>query len=158
MARGFGALADFSGGGGQKSARKSGPKSGVRSARKSGPFCGPKSGPRANATELISAYRHFERRCGERFGLSREAALAVWRGAVAAFFAGEFQRLCPVARIEGPGRRVFAWALADGRVIFILFDCDRVLPLTALVEGMGLRGRGGGVVRLSGPGGMAGGA
>lgn len=156
MARGFGALAEFRGAGAQKSARKSGPKSGLRSARPSGQM----SGPPVGATDLLSTYRHFEKRCvdPERFGLSRGAALAVWRAAVAAFVAGDFDRLRPVARIAGRSRRVFAWALEDGRVMFILFDCDRALALTALVEGMQLRARGGGAVRLSVLPGMAGGA
>jgi len=52
---------------------------------------------------------------------------------------------------EPQGRRIFVCRLADGRFLFVLFDCEIGLPITVFCEGMVIRCEGKGTIRLGVP-------
>lgn len=78
-------------------------------------------------------------------------ALTLWRALAYALHAQDWNLLRPVARVNRKGRRVFVCRLADGRFLFVLFDCQIGLPITVFREGMVIRREGKGTMQLGVP-------
>ncbi len=78
-------------------------------------------------------------------------ALTLWRALAYALHAQDWKLLRPVARVNRKGRRVFVCRLADGRFLFVLFDCQIGLPITVFREGMVIRREGKGTMQLGVP-------
>lgn len=103
----------------------------------------------ANAESQRRMFNHFAERLEERFG--GLDALTLWRALACALHAQDWKLLRPVARVNRKGRRIFVCRLADGRFLFVLFDCHVGLPITVFREGMFIRLEGKGTMRLEVP-------
>lgn len=104
----------------------------------------------ANAESQRRIFNHFAERLEERFGGGLDA-LTLWRALAYALHAQDWKLLRPVARVNRKGRRVFVCRLADGRFLFVLFDCQIGLPITVFREGMVIRREGKGTMQLGVP-------
>jgi hypothetical protein len=107
----------------------------------------------ANAESQRRIFKHFAERLEERFGGGLDA-LPLWRALAHALHAQDQTLLRLVARVNRKGRRVFVCRLADGRFLFVLFDCEIGLPITVFCEGMVIRCEGKGTIRLGVPDGF----
>lgn len=104
----------------------------------------------ANAASQHRIFNHFAERLEERFGGGLDA-LTLWRALAHALHVQDWKQLRFVARVNRKGRRIFVCRLADGRFLFVLFDCEIGLPITVFCEGMEVWHQGHGRFRLAVP-------
>lgn len=105
-----------------------------------------------DAASRLRMFNHFAQRLNERFAIGgARQAMCLWQGLAVLLERGDTARLRPVVRTSRSGRRVFVCRLADGRALFVLFDCDVGLPITVLSEGMTVCCERKGTIRLQVP-------
>lgn len=94
-------------------------------------------------------FGHFALRLKERFGIT-DGAFELWRWLAEALAEGDWENLQPVARVSRCGKRIFAFALTDGRMLYVLYDGATGLPMTVFHEGMVIPREGKPSIRLGG--------